>query len=121
MKKSTYACLALVAVTPVLLTSLWWAVPLQVFGCAMLDNMHISAGLEKEEVAKFSLGYSAMFSIGLACTTPVRWPCALLAAIGAHFLGALAVGIYRELFVLPRARRDDELLRKEVTRTRNRR
>ena len=110
MKKSTYAGLAFVAVVPALLTTYWWSVPLQVFGCAILDDLHIKAGLEKEEAIKLSFGYSMACSIALACATPVWWPVTLLSAIGCHFLGAIATCIMRETFVLPRERRDDALV-----------
>ena len=97
MKKSTYAGLAIAAVAPVLLTPSWWIVPLQILGCSIVDSLHIGVGVGKSDVVKLSLCFSALFFLGMTFASGVPWPLALLAAIGSHFLGAMAARLFQEL------------------------
>lgn len=97
MKKSTYTGLAIAAVAPVLLTPNWWVVPLQVLGCTVVDSLHIGVGVEKNDVVKLSLCFSTLFFLGMTFASGVPWPLAFLAAVGSHFLGALAARLFQEL------------------------
>ena len=93
MKKSTLFVLSFLATVPVLLSPQWWSVPIQVIACGLVVVVHASSGVSKEESIKISMFYSGVCFLGLVCVSSLAWPWALLASIGAHFLGVLSAGL----------------------------